>query len=138
MPRLCVIPGDGIGQEVILAAVDVLRAVIPRLETVEAEAGWGTFQESGVSVPEETLAAIRECGAALFGAVQSPTHRVEGYRSAIITLRQALDLYSNIRPVRAWPRVSPRNDVDLIVVRENTEGSASGPSIWPAVPGVGG
>jgi len=126
MPRLCVIPGDGIGREVIPAAVEVLQAAIPGLETVEAQAGWGTFQERGVSVPDETLAAIRKCGAALFGAVQSPTHRVDGYRSAIITMRQALDLYSNIRPVRAWPNVSPRGDVDLVVVRENTEGLYAG------------
>lgn len=126
MPKLCVIPGDGIGREVVPAAVEVLQRAIPGLETVEAEAGWDCFQKHGVSVPEPTLATIRECGAALFGAVQSPTHRVEGYRSAIITMRQALDLYSNIRPVKTWPRVSPRADIDMIIVRENTEGLYAG------------
>ncbi len=126
MPGLCVVPGDGIGREVVPAAVAVLRAAISDLETVEADAGWECFQRRGVSVPEETLAAIRECGAALFGAVSSPSHKVDGYRSAIITIRQALDLYANIRPVRAWPCVSPRDDVDLIVVRENTEGLYAG------------
>ena len=51
---LCVIPGDGVGQEVIPVAVGVLRAVMPDLEVVEAEAGWGTFQRTGAALPEET------------------------------------------------------------------------------------
>jgi len=122
MPKLCVIPGDGIGQEVIPPAVQVLQVVVPDLEIVEAEAGWDCFLRRGVSVPEATLAAIQECGAALFGAVSSPSRKVEGYRSAILTMRQALNLYANIRPVRSWPGVSPRPDVDMIIVRENTEG----------------
>jgi len=125
-PRLCVIEGDGIGHEVIPAAVQVLRAVLPNLQTVPAEAGWDCFLKHGVSVPEETLAAIRSCGAALFGAVSSPARKVQGYRSAIITMRQELDLYANIRPVTSLPRVSPRPGVDLIVFRENTEGLYSG------------
>lgn len=126
MPKLCVIPGDGIGQEVVPAAVRVLQVAIPGLEVVEAEAGWDCFQRQGVSVPEATLAAIRECGAALFGAVSSPSYRVTGYRSAILTMRQALDLYANIRPVQSWPNVSPRPGIDLIIVRENTEGLYAG------------
>jgi homoisocitrate dehydrogenase len=125
-PKLCVIPGDGIGQEVIPAAVEVLRAVLPDLGVTPAEAGWDCFQRRGVSVPEETLAAIRACGAALFGAVSSPLRKVEGYRSAILTMRQELDLYANLRPVRSLPGVSPRSDVDLMVVRENTEGLYAG------------
>lgn len=122
MPKLCVMPGDGIGQEVVPAAVEVLKAVLPDLEIMPAQAGWGTFLETGASVPEETLALIRECGAGLFGAVQSPSHKVEGYKSAILTMRQGLGLYANIRPVVSLPTVSPRDDIDLIVVRENSEG----------------
>ncbi|MBE0696996.1 MAG: isocitrate/isopropylmalate dehydrogenase family protein [Anaerolineaceae bacterium] len=124
--RLCVIEGDGIGQEVIPAAVRVLQAVIPGLETFPAQAGWECFQQKGVSVPQETLDAVRECGAALFGAVSSPARKVEGYRSAILTLRQELDLYANLRPVRSLPRVSPRPGIDLLIVRENTEGLYAG------------
>ena len=120
--KLCVMPGDGMGQEVIPAAVQVLQAVLPNLEIVEADAGWATFERTGASVPEETLATIRECGAGLFGAVQSPLHKVAGYRSAILTMRQSLGLYANIRPVRSLPTVSPRDDIDMIVVRENSEG----------------
>lgn len=126
MPKLCVMSGDGIGQEVIPAAVAVLQAVIPDLETVTAEAGWACFQEHGVSVPQSTLATIRECGAGLFGAVSSPSHKVEGYRSAILMLRQELNLYANIRPVQSWPNVSPRPNIDMIIVRENSEGLYSG------------
>lgn len=122
MPELVVIPGDGIGREVIPAAVRVLRAVIPDLEPVDAEAGWDCFQRRGVSVPDETLAAIRSAGAALFGAVSSPSGKVEGYQSAILTMRQELDLYANLRPVRSLPVISPRQGVDMIIVRENTEG----------------
>jgi homoisocitrate dehydrogenase len=122
MPKLCVIPGDGIGQEVIPAAVTILRAALPNLEIVEAEAGWGCFEKHGVSVLPETLDQIRACDAGLFGAVSSPSHKVAGYKSAILTMRQELNLYANIRPVQSWPHVSPRPDVNLIVVRENSEG----------------
>jgi len=126
MPRLCVIEGDGIGKEVVPAAVQVMKAVLPDLELFSADAGWECFQKHGISVPASTLSTIRECGAALFGAVSSPARKVEGYRSAIITLRQELDLYSNIRPIRSLPALSPRPDVDMIIVRENTEGLYSG------------
>ncbi len=126
MPKLCVIEGDGIGKEVVPAAVRVLARAVEGLETVRAEAGWGTFQERGASVPEETLAAVRACGAALFGAVSSPSRKVAGYRSAILTMRQELDLYANLRPVRSLPVVSPRAGIDLLIVRENTEGMYAG------------
>ncbi len=122
MSRLCVMPGDGIGKEVIPVAVAVLQTVIPDLETVEVEAGWECFERHGASVPQQTLDTIRECGAGLFGAVSSPSYRVEGYQSAILTMRQELDLYANIRPVRTWPSISPRQNVDMIIVRENSEG----------------
>lgn len=126
MPKLCVIPGDGIGQEVVPAAVTILQAAVPELELTPAEAGWDCFLKRGRSVPDATMAAIKACGAALFGAVSSPSRPVDGYRSAIITMRQALDLYANIRPVRSWPHVSPRAGVDLILVRENSEGLYGG------------
>lgn len=126
MPRLCVIPGDGIGREVIPAAVEVMGRIIPSLEIVEAEAGWETFEKTGTSVPSATLEAIRSCGAAIFGAVSSPSYKVDGYRSAILTMRQELDLYANVRPVISWPAVAPRPGIDLIVMRENTEGLYAG------------
>jgi homoisocitrate dehydrogenase len=117
--RLLAIPGDGIGPEVTAAALRVVRATVPAVEIVEAPAGWGAFQETGSALPDETLALARQSDAVLFGAVASPSHPVEGYRSPIVALRRALDLYANIRPT-AGPIV------DLVVVRENTEGLYAG------------
>jgi homoisocitrate dehydrogenase len=123
--RILVIPGDGIGREVMPAAVEVLRATGLPLQFVEAEAGWGCFERSGVSLPPETLAAARAADAILFGAVASPSHPVVGYRSPIVALRRELDLYANIRPVRPLRDGSlgqRHPPIDLVVVRENTEG----------------
>ena len=126
MHKLCVMEGDGIGHEVIPPAVTVLQAVIPDLQTVPAEAGWDCFCEHGTSVPPQTLQKVRKCGSALFGAVSSPSKKVAGYRSAILTLRQELGLYANLRPVFSLPHVSPRPGVDLLIVRENSEGLYAG------------
>ncbi len=133
--RVLVVPGDGIGREVIPAALEVLRATGLPFEFVTADAGWECFQQHGASLPDETLAAARASDAVLFGAVSSPSHPVAGYRSPIVGLRRALDLYANIRPVRTEGRglrteklspqsavLSPQSSVDLVVVRENTEG----------------
>src|SRR4051794_9951291 len=127
--RVLVVPGDGIGREVIPAALEVLRATGLPFEFTTAEAGWECFQHHGASLPDETLAAARAADVVLFGAVSSPSHSVAGYRSPIVDLRRALDLYANIRPVRGgWGQhtiphpPSPIPHVDLVVVRENTEG----------------
>lgn len=130
--RLCVIPGDGIGREVVPAAVEVLRRLLPDLQVEEAEAGWDCFQRHRTSVPDTTYDRLRACGAGLFGAVSSPSHKVEGYRSAILSLRQALALNLNLRPVRSRPVVSPRAGIDLLVLRENSEGLYSGREHWEA------
>ncbi|OWJ95897.1 isocitrate dehydrogenase [Pseudomonas sp. A46] len=126
MHRLVVIPGDGIGREVVPVAVEILEALLPGLQTREADAGWDCFQRQGCAVPEGTFDALRECGAGLFGAVSSPSHRVPGYRSAILQLRQGLRLGTSLRPVRSWPSLSSRPGVDLIILRENSEGLYSG------------
>jgi homoisocitrate dehydrogenase len=98
--KLCVIPGDGVGREVIPCAIEALRRVAPDLETVDADAGWECFTRVGNAFPEATQAAISACGAALFGATSSPSRKVEGYRSPILQMRQAFDLYANLRPTR--------------------------------------
>ena len=128
--QLCVIAGDGIGPEVLPAAVAVLEKLLPDLRVQEAEAGWDCFVRHGTAVPDATLASISVCGAGLFGAVSSPSRRVEGYRSAILTLRQRLGLSVNLRPVRSWPAVSPKTGVDLLILRENSEGLYSGREHW--------
>ena len=130
--RLCVIPGDGIGREVVPVAVEVLQRLLPDLQVDEAEAGWDCFQRHGTSVPAATYERLRACGAGLFGAVSSPSHKVEGYRSAILSLRQTLALNLNLRPVRSRPVVSPRAGIDLMVLRENSEGLYSGREHWEA------
>ncbi len=119
--RLCVIPGDGIGPEVTLVAVRVLAAVMPELQIESADAGWKTFCLTGVSVPDATLERVRDCGAALFGAVSSPGRKVEGYQSAILRIRQSLGLGTNLRPVDGRFGIPPRPDIHLVIVRENSE-----------------
>ena len=124
--RICLIEGDGIGHEVIPAGRRVLEATGLPLAYVEAEAGWDTFQRLGTALPEETVEAVRGADAALFGAVSSPLQRVEGYRSPIVALRRELDLYANLRPVISQPVPSSRPGIDLLIVRENSEGLYAG------------
>lgn len=126
MKRVALIEGDGIGHEVVPAAVRVLEATGVPFQFVEAEAGWDCFQRHGTALPDDTLALVRESDAALFGAVSSPLHRVEGYRSPIVALRRALDLYANLRPVFSMPVSGSRAGIDLLIVRENSEGLYSG------------
>lgn len=121
MYNLCVIEGDGIGLEVVPAAVRVLQAVLPEVRVHVAEAGWGTFQRRGTSLPPDTLALARECGAVLYGAAASPSYGVDGYSIPGVRLRKELACYANLRPTRYLPVPTARKDVDLIVVRENTE-----------------
>ena len=122
MYTICVIPGDGIGEEVVPAAVRVLQATGLKFEVVEAEAGWATFERTGSSVPDETLAKARSCDATLAGAFTSPSRKVEGYYSAIRYLRGKLDLFANVRPAKSRPVADCSDKVDMLMVRENTEG----------------
>ena len=121
---ILLIPGDGVGQEVVPAAADVLAALAPDLTFVTAEAGWGCYQRRGAALPDETLALARQADAILFGAVQSPSGGAPGYASPILTLRRQLDLYGNLRPAQSLPNAAPV--FDLLIVRENSEGLYSG------------
>ncbi len=121
MVRLCVIEGDGIGREVVPAAVRVLKAVLPEVEVHFAEAGMDTFHAKGTPLPEETLALAREIGAVLFGAAASPSYPVDGYFVPGVRLRRELATYANLRPARYLPVPTAKHDVDVLVVRENTE-----------------
>jgi len=124
--RICLIPGDGIGGEVIPAARAVLEATGLPARFTEAAAGWAAFERDGEALPAETLAAVRAADATLLGAVGSPLHRAPGYRSPVVALRRALDLYACVRPVQSPPLPGARPGVDLVVIRENTEGLYSG------------
>ncbi|MCX7782420.1 MAG: isocitrate/isopropylmalate family dehydrogenase, partial [Meiothermus sp.] len=101
--KICLIEGDGIGHEVIPAARLVLEATGLRLEFVEAQAGWETFERIGISVPEATLEAVTHTDATLFGAATSPTQKVPGFFGAIRYMRRKLDLFANVRPAKHHP-----------------------------------
>lgn len=122
MYRICIIPGDGIGQEVVPAAVQVLEATGLRLEFIQAEAGWDTFMKTGSSVPEETLDKVKSSHATLAGAFTSPSKKVEGFAGAIRYMRRKLDLFANVRPAKTRPIKGSFQNVDMLMVRENTEG----------------
>jgi homoisocitrate dehydrogenase len=126
MVKICLINGDGVGQEVIPAAAEVLAALGLGLEFTKAHAGFEYFKQSGNAIPDATLAEIEACGVALFGATSSPSTKVEGYRSPILAMRKAFDLYANLRPVQSLPGKFSRPDLNLLIVRENTEGLYSG------------
>lgn len=124
--RICIIPGDGVGQEVVPAAQRILQALDLDLEFVRADAGFEHFCETGNAIPDATLDAVRACDATLFGATSSPMTREEGYRSPILALRKTLDLYANLRPIQSLPGILSRPKLDLLIVRENTEGLYAG------------
>jgi homoisocitrate dehydrogenase len=124
--RVCLIEGDGIGAEVIPAARQVLEYICPDMQFTCAEAGWGTFQRYGNALPQATLDAVSAADATLFGAVSSPSGPAEGYRSPIVGLRRHFDLYANLRPVMSQPITGSRPGIDMLIVRENSEGLYSG------------
>ena len=123
--RICLLPGDGIGPEVIAAARDVLTALPLEWDFVECGIGFGEYQRSGSPLPDSTLQAIRNADATLLGAVTTPPN-IPNYFSPIVRMRQSLELYANLRPCRSIPHESSKPDIDLVIVRENTEGLYSG------------
>jgi homoisocitrate dehydrogenase len=121
---ICLIPGDGIGKEVIPAAAHVLKALGLDIQFTHAAAGWECFEQHGDALPPATITAIEQAGYMLFGATQSPSTKVEGYKSPVLAMRKRFDLYANLRPTYSLP--GTRQGVDLLIVRENTEGLYSG------------
>ena len=119
--ELCVIEGDGIGHEVVPAAIQVLRKVAPDTEVRVGLAGWDYYQEHGTPLPDETIELAAHCGAVLFGAVSSPSYPMENYYSPVVRLRRELRAYANLRPTRYLPVPTAREGVNLVIVRENTE-----------------
>jgi isocitrate dehydrogenase (NAD+) len=118
--RITLIPGDGIGPELAAAARRVLDASGASLEWEIVEAGEALIASHGTPLPDHVLESIRRNRVALKGPITTPVG--EGFRSVNVTLRQALGLYANLRPARSLQGLETRyRDVDLVIVRENTE-----------------
>jgi len=126
MKTICLIPGDGVGQEVVPAAAEALQTLGLGLNFVQAEGGFACFEEHGSALPEATLVQARQSDAVLFGATSSPSTIVAGYHSPILALRKQLNLYANLRPVFSLPGDYSRPGIDMLIVRENSEGLYSG------------
>lgn len=117
MYKIAVIPGDGIGKEVMDATLHVLEAVNVEFDYTFADAGDEYAKISGVPLPQETLDIVRNSKACLFGAAG------ESAADVIVKMRQELDLYVNLRPVKSYPGTKCLYDnLDFVIVRENTEG----------------
>jgi isocitrate dehydrogenase (NAD+) len=132
--QIVLIEGDGIGPEVTQAACRVVAATGVKIDWVKAPAGLPAAEQFGEPLPEETLEMIRRYRVALKGPCTTPVGK--GYRSINVRLRQGLELFASVRPVKTLPGIkTPYDDVDLIVVRENTEGLYAGLE-HEVVPGV--
>lgn len=123
--RVTLIPGDGIGPELVAAARRVLEATGIGFEWDVQEAGGKVMEKQGTPLPDHVLASIRRNKVALKGPITTPIGT--GFRSANVALRQTLDLYANLRLAKSIPGVRSRyENIDLVIVRENTEGLYSG------------
>jgi isocitrate dehydrogenase (NAD+) len=120
MKKLTIIPGDGIGPEIMAQVIRVLQKVQAPFEYVEAHAGLIAVEKHKTLLPDSTLESIRQTGLALKGPITTPIGG--GFKSLNVTLRQTFDLYANVRPILTLPGVeSTYKNIDMIIVRENTE-----------------
>ncbi len=144
--RIAILPGDGVGRDVIDAAMIVLDKLDLDAEYRYGEIGWEYWCREGNPLPDRTLKLLRETDACLFGAITSkpkedaekeldPSLRGKGlsYFSPIVRLRQEFDLYVNLRPSKAYPGnpLNYRDNIDLVIFRENTEGMYAGVEFHP-------
>jgi isocitrate dehydrogenase (NAD+) len=120
MHKVTLIQGDGIGPEIVAATLTVMEATGVKIAWEEAIAGEEALEKYGTPLPEETLVSLQKNKVGLKGPLTTPIG--SGYRSINVALRKALDLYVNLRPAKSYPGVnSPYREIDLVVVRENTE-----------------
>jgi len=144
--KIALLPGDGIGNDVMEAGKVVLDALRLDAEYITGDIGWEFWRKEGNPLPERTLDMLRTCCCALFGAITSkpkdeaakeldPSLHGKGYvyQSPIVRLRQEFDLYINLRPCKAYPgnQLNYNDGIDLVVFRENTEGLYSGVEFHP-------
>ncbi len=144
--RIVLLPGDGIGRDVMDAAKIVLEEVKLDAEYVEGDIGWEFWKNEGNPLPDRTIELLKTADAALMGAITSkpkdeaakelaPELRGKGYVyfSPIVRLRQEFDLYINLRPCKAYKGnpLNYRDNIDLVIFRENTEGMYAGVEFYP-------
>lgn len=144
--KIAVLPGDGVGVDVIDAVMMVLDAMKFDAEYVYGDIGWEFWCREGNPLPDRTMEMLRNTDACLFGAITSKPKedaeneldpalrgKTESYFSPIVRLRQEFDLYTNQRPCKAYPGnpLNYRDDIDLVVFRENTEGMYAGVEFHP-------
>lgn len=115
--KIAVLPGDGIGKEVVPVAVDVLKSVMPEAEYIPVDVGQERFLREGTAMSEEDMYLIKSCDCILFGAITTPPKKC--YKSVILTLRTVLDMYANVRPFKSCA-ISPYK-VNFTIYRENCE-----------------
>ena len=144
--KITILPGDGIGKEVIEAAKIVLDEIALDAEYIYGDIGWEFWCKNGNPLPERTIEMLKKTDCCLFGAITSkPKEESEkelspelqgkglSYYSPIVGLRQLFNLYANMRPAKAYPGnpLNYRDDIDIVVFRENTEGLYSGVEFHP-------
>lgn len=115
--QIAIVPGDGIGREVMDATLSVLDALDIDFNYVYGEAGDECLEKTGTALPSETLDIIRDSDACLFGAAG------ETAADVIVKIRQEMKMFANLRPVKAYPNTNSLcENIDFMIVRENTEG----------------
>ena len=147
--RIAVLPGDGVGKDVVEAVMIVLDKLALDARYVYGDIGWEFWRHEGNALPDRTIAMLKETDACLFGAITSKPKedaaleldpelagRGLSYFSPIVRLRQEFDLYQNQRPCKAYPgnSLNYRDDIDLVIFRENTEGMYAGVEFHPLPP----
>ena len=131
---ITLIPGDGIGPEIVAATVKIIEATGVDIEWETQILGAQAQEKFGTTLPDNTIDSIKRNKVALKGPQMTPVGK--GFTSVNVGLRKALDLYANVRPIKTLPNVPSRySDIDLVIVRENTEGLYAGLE-HTVVPGV--
>jgi 3-isopropylmalate dehydrogenase len=144
--HIAILPGDGVGKDVMDAAKIVLDTIDLDAEYTEGDIGWEFWKKEGNPLPDRTLTLLKNTDCCLFGAITSKPNedaqkelsadlrsRGNVYSSPIVRLRQEFNLHTNIRPCKAYPGnpLNYRNDIDLVVFRENTEDLYAGVEFRP-------
>ena len=127
--KITLIEGDGIGPSIVEAAVRVIEATGVNIEWEKQFAGEDVMDKTGTPLPEETLNSIKKNKIALKGPLTTPVGK--GFRSINVQIRQKLELFANLRPAISFPGApTAYRDIDLVIIRENTEGLYCGVDYW--------